>query len=300
MKKNLLRLTRSSYKRKLIMFGVSIFTSLALTATGFAAWVLSQDATGNLDGNVEIGAIEEANIEIEDLTFVDGLDSFIFEPQESDVSGRVRNDGENFESLTVSISWSLTNYQSVGDVYVDLKIPSTVKAAIDANYITLPEGLTYVTTGDEDETLKTETIQIGEKQVTYYIARYTIASSLNLSGEGNLSISGSDTDFGTYNVTTDTQDTSVKDAAFTANLTFGWGSAFNHKNPGVYYDSNAAGDGADTDYNTVKATLLQLKYALHGLQYSSAELDKTETQLEQLYAANPAPGYYILVTAKVK
>ena len=31
------RLTRSSYRRKIITFGVSVFTSLALIATGFAS-----------------------------------------------------------------------------------------------------------------------------------------------------------------------------------------------------------------------------------------------------------------------
>lgn len=297
MKKNMLRLTRSSYRRKLIMFGISIFASLALTATGFAAWVLSQDAQGSLNGNVQIGSVQEANIEIEDLDFVNDKNSFIFEPLETDVSGRVRNDGENFESLTVSIAWSLTNYQSVGDIYVDLLIPASVKAAIDANYITLPAGLEFVTEGEQN-TLVTREKTIGEgtsaKQVTYYVARYEIAS--NLSGSGSLLIEGVAATFGTYEVTADENDETVKTAAFTADLTFGWGSEFGGENPGIYYD----GAGAGVAYDDVKEALLQLKFALHGITFNPDEhLEATETELNLLYAANPIPGYFIEVTAKV-
>ena len=64
------RLTRKSYRRKLIMFGASIFMSLALVATGFAAWVLSKDAQVQDNGSVEVGKITESNIEIEGITFV--------------------------------------------------------------------------------------------------------------------------------------------------------------------------------------------------------------------------------------
>ena len=297
MKKNLLRLTRSSYRRKLIMFGVSIFTSLALTATGFAAWVLSQDAQGSLDGNVQIGAVQEANIEIEDLDFVNDKNSFIFEPLESDVSGRVRNDGENFESLTVSIAWSLTNYQSVGDIYVDLLIPTSVKVAIDANYITLPAGLEFVTEGEQNA-LVTRVKTIGEgdsaKQVTYYVARYEIAP--DLSGSGSLAIDGTETPFGTYEITADENDETVKTAAFTADLTFGWGSAFGYENPGIYFD----GTGAGVEYDDVKEALLQLKFALHGMTYThDTHFAMSEANLNLLYAENPIPGYFIEVTAKV-
>lgn len=37
------KLTRNSYKRKIILFGVIVFMSIALISTGFAAWVMSQE-----------------------------------------------------------------------------------------------------------------------------------------------------------------------------------------------------------------------------------------------------------------
>lgn len=285
MKLNHLRLTRSSYKRKLIMFGVSIFTALALSATGFAAWVLSQDAKGTVDGNITVGAIDEANIAITNLAFTSGMDAFVFEPREDDEDGRVRNDGVNFESLTAEINWSLSNYQSVGEITVDLKLPASVKAAIDANYLALPAGMTLLT--DASSNPVTETIE----EKTYYVARYTIAAGLTASG--NLTDGASTpNNIGEYTVT-ETDD--IKNATFTLGLTFGWGSAFNYENPGVYFDTTAA----SADYNTVKSTLLTFKLMLHGVTYDATHLEMSEEALDAIYAANPIPNFQILVTAKV-
>ena len=288
MKHTALRLTRSSYKRKLIMFGVSIFASLALTATGFAAWVLSQDAKGDINGNITVGAIDEADIEISDLAFSSGKDSFVFEPQEGDTAGRVRNDGENFESLTAEINWSLSNYQSVGEIYVDLKIPASVKDAIDNDFLTLPEGLTFL---EEESVLKTEVIS----EKTYYIARYTIASGL--SGTGNLTVADEPSKIlGTYTVTADPSDDTIKSASFTLRLTFGWGSEFGNENPGIYFD----GTGKSIEYDLVKEALLTFKLALHGVEYDAATHGvMNESQLEAVYTANPIPNFHIEVTAKV-
>ena len=146
--KTILRLTRSSYRRKLIMFGFSIFMSLALTATGFAAWVLSKDAVKDTEGQVQVGAVTEASIEISDIIFTDKdadsnvLDTFLIEPLESDTDGRVRNNGVDFEDMDLNIQWTVTNYQLVGDFYVSFKLPEGVYKAIKANYITLPAGFT--------------------------------------------------------------------------------------------------------------------------------------------------------------
>lgn len=38
------KLTKNSYKRKVILFGVLLFMSIALISTGFAAWIMSTNA----------------------------------------------------------------------------------------------------------------------------------------------------------------------------------------------------------------------------------------------------------------
>lgn len=131
------KLTRNSYKRKIILFGVIVFMSIALITTGFAAWVMSQEKKQSTSGNVTVGAVTEGNIEItlDELTVKD----FKFEPKESDTTGRVRNDGTNFESLTVTVTGTIKNTQFLKEATIKMNVKDAVKQAETAGYIILPE-----------------------------------------------------------------------------------------------------------------------------------------------------------------
>lgn len=133
------KLTRNSYKRKIILFGVIVFMSIALISTGFAAWVMSQEKKQSTSGNVTVGAVTEGNIEviINPLTVKD----FKFEPKEGDDTGRVRNDGTNFESLTVTVTGTIKNTQflDVNNTTIKMNVKDAVKQAETAGYIILPE-----------------------------------------------------------------------------------------------------------------------------------------------------------------
>lgn len=131
------KLTRNSYKRKIILFGVIVFMSIALISTGFAAWVMSQEKKQSTSGNVTVGAVTEGNIEVilDPLTVKD----FKFEPKESDTTGRVRNDGTNFESLTVTVTGTIKNTQFSKEATIKMNVKDAVKQAETAGYIILPE-----------------------------------------------------------------------------------------------------------------------------------------------------------------
>ena len=131
------KLTRNSYKRKIILFGVIVFMSIALISTGFAAWVMSQEKKQSTSGNVTVGAVTEGNIEVilVPLTVKD----FKFEPKESDTTGRVRNDGTNFESLTVTVTGTIKNTQFLKEATIKMNVKDAVKQAETAGYIILPE-----------------------------------------------------------------------------------------------------------------------------------------------------------------
>lgn len=131
------KLTRNSYKRKIILFGVIVFMSIALISTGFAAWVMSQEKKQPTSGNVTVGAVTEGNIEVilDPLTVKD----FKFEPKESDTTGRVRNDGTNFESLTVTVTGTIKNTQFLKEATIKMNVKDAVKQAETAGYIILPE-----------------------------------------------------------------------------------------------------------------------------------------------------------------
>ena len=131
------KLTRNSYKRKIILFGVSVFMSIALISTGFAAWVMSQEKKQSTSGNVTVGAVTEGNIgvTIDPLTVKD----FKFEPKESDTTGRVRNDKTNFESLTVTVTGTIKNTQFLKEATIKMNVKDAVKQAETDGYIILPE-----------------------------------------------------------------------------------------------------------------------------------------------------------------
>ena len=131
------KLTRNSYKRKIILFGVIVFMSIALISTGFAACVMSQEKKQSTSGNVTVGAVTEGNIEVilDELTVKD----FKFEPKESDTTGRVRNDGTNFESLTVTVTGTIKNTQFLKEATIKMNVKDAVKQAETAGYIILPE-----------------------------------------------------------------------------------------------------------------------------------------------------------------
>ena len=247
-----LRLTRRAYRRKLIMFGVSIFASLSLTATGFASWVLSNDVQKEQSGSVEVGTVTEANIDIDVHGFADKVNTFKFEPMESDTNGRVRNDGENFENLSVKLSWTVTNYDRVGEHTITFKVHKNIKSAIDAGYITMPKG--FVLTND------TEVIKENEVDTTYYVATYSVPKVTASGTDANVALKYT-VNTGDNPATSDYTE-SANSVTFELTLTFGWGSTFGNQNPGIYYDVDTL--GKTIDYEAMKATLEDLRETVYG------------------------------------
>lgn len=305
MKTKRTRLTRRAYRRKLVMFGVSIFASVALTATGFAAWVLSSDSKQGENGSIHVGAVEDSTVSISNIEFVEGaldsegnvIESFMFEPEKDDVDGRVIwnvDKPDQFENLGVAIQWDIVNYENAGKVYVEFVIPVTVKNAIDKGYIQL---------ADEKWTLSETAVDAtvfengSEATKNGYVATYVIQNDLAAAktgenSEGSLS----------WKVT---ETAGVKTATFTLQIAFEWGAHFGNENPSVAYDSdttvknalNEEKSGESLTNAEVKAELNKFRAMVHGVDYS--ELDgKSEAEIEELFE-DKTVSYYLVINAKV-
>lgn len=138
------KMTRNSYKRRIIVIGIMIFACIALISTGFAAWIISTNATNEQNGNISVGKVTDSSITIENVQL--STTNFYFEPLESDTSGRVRREeGGNYESLSVTVTGEIHNAQYLSElkIYLDLTQAEGVKAAAAANYIVLPECAQY-------------------------------------------------------------------------------------------------------------------------------------------------------------
>jgi len=305
-KKNM-RYTRRSYKRKLVIFGVSIFMSLALCATGFAAWVISKDTNKTADGEVQIGAVTEASVEISDIKFVkdrtnledDGPVNFVFEPKADDTTGRVRADRDNntpSENMNVLFTWSIKNYQIVSDVYVDFKIPLSVYEAIENKWITLPSEFEI-----QPGTVKIPDTEEGkEYKIARYKIQYTDADGqlvrITDSGETNDKIVSYTVQY------SETDPTVIDNVTFVMEIKFGWGQVFNGLNPGIYYDTPYENDlekGKGVSYEDLKATLNEFKATLHGIEYNATFEGYSEAKKAEEYEKNPIPTYFIEINATV-
>lgn len=248
--------TKKSGQRKAFAVGIAAFASVCLIATGFAAWVISAQAKKNENGNIAIGTVNSANIKIkvdqdtDDDGQLNGA-GFSFNPKESDKSGRVRNDGTNFENLgftltgTVGPQRFVTSFKVRLDIVkekivsgaaegakkeweVDTEANARFVAAKDADYITLPDCF------GQDVDLRTA---------------------------------------GGYTPNGDTDDNAV--ATFSKAINFGWGTVFGGENPGEYYDTNEIGKAVSDD--DVEKTLSKFYTALTGVE--DTEQAKTNQSL---------------------
>lgn len=155
------RLTKNSYKRKIIVFGLLVFMSIALISTGFAAWIMSQEAKVETEGNVSVGVVDDSRITFENLKYelviVDyegnelsgvaydkateaGL-NFLFEPLHGDETGSIqwdKNDA-NCEIMKLQVSGYITNNSLLqdGQFTVNLVVTEGVHNCITKNFIGL-------------------------------------------------------------------------------------------------------------------------------------------------------------------
>lgn len=260
------KLTRNSYKRKVILFGVLIFVSIALISTGFAAWVMSTNSKKDVDpGNISVGTVADGSLTFNNV-LISNQDIY-FEPAAGDYSGRVRlGSGEDVhaESLKTTITGEVTPKAYLGQLKVYLVVTQGVYDALtgSSNFITLEtaDG-TKMSLEDLQKLLVVGTMNSSGK-IEY--------SSAALEGKGLLLYtSGSESVFSSTNYSVDTSDSDK--VSFTINVNFGWGSAFGNVNPSKYYDDVPAGKLVSD--SIVKKTLEDFRAEIYGYK---AELDDAE------------------------
>lgn len=226
-------MTRNSFKRKAIIFGVMVFMSIALISTGFAAWIISTNAKGQETGNIKVGVITEKNIEVLDIKL--SQKTFAFEPEKTDKEGRLRGDGltDCIMSTTVTAYVTYTEYLETLNISLDLSAAQGVKAAADASagYIVLPD--------------------CAKSAVNVK----TIEGSLVALGAGDDAKYNDTAKYGT-----------VKKLVYT--ITFEWGTKFGGVNPGLYYDKAEVKDPGNDAYVSdadMKTEMTNFRNTMYGL-----------------------------------
>ncbi len=196
------RLTRNSYKRKIILFAVFVFISIALISTGFAAWVMSSDAQRDSSGNVEVGLVTNGalSITIDNENQVDNF-SFYFEPNTESGLIHLEKPDDPQAKLDLIIEGSITPVSSLNEANIEFILPNGFDKAIELNYVTAPTFYLVDTNGEKTE-LKTKSQLAGFEDA--YV--FTVNS----------------------------------DGSFKISVEFAWGTAFGGLNPCDYYNPQYA------------------------------------------------------------
>ena len=249
------KITGKSYRRKKIVMGAVLFGSVGLVSTGFAAWVLAAPTSSTKETSVEVGTITDKNMAFENVELyrtADGSDSTVyrFEPLASDLSGRVRYSGEA-ECISLTFSATINHSENLGDITAQLLYKSGGEADsnLDANGIVSAVNKHYVV-APEAFTLNSE------QQLKIYDVN-------NAPADNKIQIISNQTD-----------GSGVGTFKFKYEVKFQWGSFFNGKNPGVYFDEDAAGLALPTgdansavDQTTVAGVLQDLRKNLNDIKF---------------------------------
>ena len=145
------KLTRNSFKRKVIVFGVAVFMSVAMVATGFAAWIISSNTQADAEVGVNVATVSNATLglTLDDSLFDQGADekythknTFVFGAAAEDTKGKVKNSvnapADEVENLVIEISGTVENIAQLGKLSMTIDFGAKLQAAHDQGYIVLP------------------------------------------------------------------------------------------------------------------------------------------------------------------
>lgn len=235
-------MTRNSFKRKAIIFGVMIFMSIALISTGFAAWIISTNKGGEATGHIQVGVISEKNIQVLDVKL--SAASFEFEPAKDDNNGRLRWDGSKHEILSTTVTAYVTNTQYLKELNIKLDLSQAVgvQNAANTKYINLPTCVTAVNVKD------THLAELGAGENFQYneSKKYSDLTEAEKAACGIVK-------------------------KLTYEITFTWGEKFGNTNPSLYYD--AAGKSITDD--AMKAEMIAFRKAMYDTTDEKANSELT-------------------------
>lgn len=133
-------------KTKITVAVVSVLSVVALAGTGYAGWVISQDASKNQTGNVVVYNVKDNGVDLSDLTFTEGKNSIIWgtttktaeknwfgtEDEHKETEGGVTTVKRENEFFTPAIEFTISNKDTTDTVQPNVTAKLTV--ASNENY----------------------------------------------------------------------------------------------------------------------------------------------------------------------
>lgn len=236
------KVTRHAFSKKAIMITASLFVTLALITTGFAAWLISSGASGEGTGNITTATIDDARLGLT-VAMAEGKDFVCFGPQADDTVPNImyeapkEGEKDDKEVLTATVTGTIKNYDRLKEFNITIKISD--KALTAAGY-------TWTETNEGSLKNRTYTYNAGNACISlpeYAVdtdGRFLPLPSDTSKTTAPKTISAGDSMF--------TDGTTENEKKFTFDVTFGWGEKFKGCNPGRYLDREEADHLPDKTY----------------------------------------------------
>ncbi len=240
------RITRKTARRRRIVFGAAIFSSVGLTSTGLAVFALTTNASTSTPGNVDVGNLSDTPLNITIGFSEDSLNSFYFEP----VPGftYIYPSGiYDVENLSVTIEGTVGSISRLEKLSVQLESHQGITNAVNGGYVIAPSCY--------------------QKEVVIFDRNINVNISAD-TGEDGVFINPEDPDTYIYRYT----------------ISFEWGELFMGFNPAEYYEEiigYAYEEGGyregETALEEAKETLERMRSAFIDYKYDEDDLLSSRT-----------------------
>lgn len=206
---------KKSSKAKSLTFGIAILSSAAIVSTGFAAWVIVGGAEASVSGTITADTVENNQ---HTITFAEGVNTSnlgkIFygrpEPKPETKYDWLSSTSTDEQNLSLSATFTVAN--------VNINLTNDDKSI--GNIIDLTKTVFEEVTDSTDTSTKYETLAASDKAYVDALPKVILG--------------GTDTDSVGVHITLKGNVTN-KTATFNLKIVFGWGNAFENKNPYVFY-----------------------------------------------------------------
>lgn len=175
-------------KKRTLIISLSLLGSVALIGTGFATWVISQNASATTNGNIITDTTTDNTLSITDIYWDENKDAgsgsicFGWDGKASEGAWLTNTDTSKKADLTSTVYFSVSPATAIKDVTATIAIAEGSKATWDQNHgdlVVLPTSLTPTLVNPEakDETTAKYKCEIafawgghfgGRNPLTYY------------------------------------------------------------------------------------------------------------------------------------
>ncbi len=248
------KITRKTYRRRRIVFGIAIFSSVGLTSTGVAVFALTTNASTSTPGNVDVGNLSDTPLSITLGFSEDSENSFYFEPVPG-FNYIYPSGAYDVENLSVTIEGTVGSISRLDKLSVQLESHQGITNAVNGEFVIAPSCY--------------------QQEVVIYDKDTNVNINADTGGDG---IFTNPNDPDTY--------------IFRYTISFEWGALFMGYNPAEYYEAVIDEAYEEGGYREGEAALMEAKETLERMRSAFIDYKYDEEDLLSSRTLSGYSGIY--------